>query len=70
MENVAFDLLKKYPPIELPAFPQGEVCQSFQLLSSSTDSTECGDDSDYVYSALNAHTHVDGLYELSNPLCY
>jgi hypothetical protein len=50
---VAFDLLKKYPPIELPAFPQGEVCQSFQLLSSCTDSTECGDDLEYVYSVIH-----------------
>jgi hypothetical protein len=53
MENVAFDLLKKDPPIELPAFPQDELYQSFQLPSSCTDSTECGDDSEYVYSVIH-----------------
>jgi len=30
MENIAFDLPKKYPPIEPPDFAQGEVCYSFQ----------------------------------------
>jgi len=30
MENVAFDLPKKYPPIEPPDFAQGEVRYSFQ----------------------------------------
>jgi hypothetical protein len=42
-ENVAFDSLKKYPPIELPDFAQGHVCQSFQLPSSCTDWSECSD---------------------------
>jgi hypothetical protein len=32
MENVAFDLPKKYPPIEPPDFAQGEVCYRAQLL--------------------------------------
>jgi hypothetical protein len=40
-ENVAFDLPKKHPPIELPDFAQGQVCQSFQLLSFCTDRSEC-----------------------------
>jgi polypeptide N-acetylgalactosaminyltransferase len=32
METVAFDLPKKYPPIEPPDFAQGEVCYSILFL--------------------------------------
>jgi len=53
MENVAFDLPKKYPPIEPPDFAQGEVRYSFQWPSSCPDSTECTDNSEYFYSVVH-----------------
>jgi hypothetical protein len=58
MENVAFELPKKYPPIEPTDFAQGEICQSFQLPSSCTELSECGDNLEYVYSVIHV---VDAL---------
>jgi hypothetical protein len=50
---VAFDLPKKCPPIEPPDFAQREVCQSFQLPSSCTDSSECSDNLEDINSVIH-----------------
>ena len=54
MENIAFDLPKKYPPVEPPNFGDG-------FIKSLMDSNMCADATDTAFTKRYLYTYIRGV---------